>query len=83
MKTLTLSAICLAFCSAASAAEPIPAGKPVEFSEKVFKAWKDAGAQPGWMRLQERGHTGFLHQSRAPSAGTSSTVRYVPRPDRP
>lgn len=60
MKTLTLSALCLAFCSAAGAAEPVKAGKPVEFPEKIFKAWKDAGAEPGWMRKKEAGHTGFL-----------------------
>ena len=60
MKTLTLSAICLALCSAASAAEPVKAGKPIEFPEKILKAWKAAGAEPGWMRKKEAGHTGFM-----------------------
>ena len=65
MKTLQLSAIALtaiglAFCSDASAAEPVKAGKPVEFPEKILKAWKAAGAEPGWMRKKEAGHTGFL-----------------------
>ena len=49
MKILSLLALGFAFCSGATA-EPVPAGKPVEFSEKVFEAWKDAAshhAEPG------------------------------------
>ena len=60
MQTLIFTAMVVWGLGAGRAAEPVPAGKPVEFSEKVFKAWKDAGAQPGWMRVKEGGHTGFL-----------------------
>ncbi len=60
MKTVIFSAMALCAIGASRADEPAQAKKPIEFPEKIFKAWKEAGAQPGWMRVKENGHTGFL-----------------------
>src|SRR5262249_20601397 len=56
-----------------SAGQPDKKDPPKPLPDDVVKAWKDAGATAGWMKVDEAGHLTFVEK---PEAGAIPAFRF-------
>src|SRR5262249_14814796 len=69
----------LASCGLGRGADPPPAKKdlPKPLPKEIVAAWKKAGAQVGWMRVEESGSIRFLPEEKG-VAGDLPALRFSP-----